>query len=183
MQITTLKKEHLKIADFASKDDSRPILTTVLVRWNKGNVELVATDSYTLVKQVIAKGVTEEFEQFMVPAVVLQRADKLTFKGSRKKPALEMELSQKRISIPEIGVDLFFTPMEGKYPDFDRLITDIPKSTDASIVLNPRLVMKVGNYIRQFESGRSMTINVHAKLSPTEFICGDTYAVIMPLKG
>src|ERR671932_2078576 len=61
-----------RVGRSASRDESRPVLTGILVRFEPGKLVMAATDSYRLsVKETPLEGVTQELEA-IIPARALQ---------------------------------------------------------------------------------------------------------------
>src|SRR5207248_10382504 len=64
----------LKVAGSASRDETRPVLTGILISVASGRLEMVATDSYRLsVKQTLLEEPVVEDFQVNVPARALQQ--------------------------------------------------------------------------------------------------------------
>lgn len=137
----TLSKDLLLAAKFASKNPSRPVLTSVMVT----NEKIVATDSYKLI-EITHK--TEDSADFpVVPGVklvqeleapiLLPAKDLLAkLKFPTKAPLLILENgalcndSEKTIGIVTSDLDtsttLQFKKVEGNYPDYSHIMPQEP---------------------------------------------------------
>src|SRR6266508_5327917 len=78
----TVERESLldtvsRVARSASRDESRPVLTGILVRFEPGKVVMAATDSYRLaVKETVVSGPLPELEA-IIPARALQELTRI----------------------------------------------------------------------------------------------------------
>src|SRR5204862_6546530 len=78
----TVERESLletvsRVARSASRDESRPVLTGILVRFEAGKIVMAATDSYRLsVKETVAETSAAELEA-IIPARALQELSRL----------------------------------------------------------------------------------------------------------
>lgn len=181
--LVKLTKHDLAVADFASTDDSRPILTGVLVRVKDDyGVELVATDSYRLIVHKVGKTETADLpegNQLLIPADVFKRAHRYYGAVTKKHPKT-VELYNDHLAIPELGVRIDFTQIEGKYPDVDSLLKRTTGETPARVVsLDPKLV---GKTMAFFATEHSVKINFNGNLSPVEIKSDNSHAVVMPQK-
>ena len=66
-----------RVGRSASRDESRPVLTGILVRFEPGKIVMAATDSYRLaVKETPAESVLPELEA-IIPARALQELSRI----------------------------------------------------------------------------------------------------------
>jgi DNA polymerase III subunit beta len=118
----------------ASQDEGRPALTGVLLRIKKGSLFLVATDGYRLsVKEIKQLDNIEKLakfqEELLVPAKALMEVGKILAEGE-KSPELGLTITPKNnqiiFSTPE--VEIISRLIEGKFPDFEKIIPDKGKT-------------------------------------------------------
>ncbi len=112
-----------RVARAASRDDTRPVLTGVLVRIEPGMLTMVATDSYRLaVRQAPLEGGPSEPVQALVPARALgevQRA--VTLAGVSD---LEAVLGESQGIFRAGDVRLTTRLIDGQFPDYRQLIPE-----------------------------------------------------------
>ena len=112
-----------RVARAASRDETRPVLTGVLVRLGPEGITLVATDSYRLaVRQTPLDPAPAEAVEAIVPARALTEVARLV--GVMKADAVEVVLSETQ-ALFRIG-DLRLTSrvIDGQFPDHRQLVPD-----------------------------------------------------------
>jgi DNA polymerase III subunit beta len=103
----------------ASSDDSRPILTGVLMAAEAGGLRLVATDSYRLaVCDLPGEAVLGEGQQVLVPSRALNELAKL-LSGAEQ---VTLRLGERDASFTIGGVQLTTRLIEGEFPNYRGLI-------------------------------------------------------------
>ena len=160
----TLNKDLLLAAKFASKDPSRPVLTSVMVT----NEKIVATDAFKLIEITHKTPGSEDFPivpgvklvQELEAPVLLPAKDlltKLKFPTKAPLPILEngalCNESEKTIGIVtsdlETSTTLQFKKIEGDYPDYSRIMPEEPPTQtilmDAEILIEALQAFKDGN--------------------------------------
>ncbi len=185
MRIVVLNKHDLQVGTFASKDDARPILRQVLVRKVDNKIQLIATDSYVLIRHSVVPQEAQKFEPFLVPAIVLERAAKLLNTRKNHDLGMKVELHTNFLEIPEIGVKISCNSLDANYPDIDKLIDGINHDHDPkkSVTLNPEYTAKAASFLKSSNAyyGK-MDVKLNAPLAPAEFYTENTYILVMPLK-
>lgn len=176
-----LAKADLNVFEFASRDDSRPLLTGIYVREKDDRYELIATDSYRLVIHAPKQIVSAKFEPFILPADVLRRVKQYVGTISSANPKT-IELWTDHIAIPELGVSVSFKPLDGNYPDVDKLVKGINHTKAPSTKLNPVYVAKTMQFFASISTYEAVEIVTNGVLDPVEFKSNQSYAVVMPLK-
>ncbi|MGB1583559.1 MAG: DNA polymerase III subunit beta [Solirubrobacterales bacterium] len=110
-----------QVARSASRDETRPHLTGILLSVDGDKLRSVATDSYRLAVRTTSIGepVSERIEA-NVPARALQEATKI----SEGHDSLEITLTDRQISF-EVGETLLVSRLiDGQFPDFEQLLPD-----------------------------------------------------------
>jgi len=101
----------------ASKDESRPVLTGVLVELGEGRVTMAATDSYRLsVKESELPGATGE-TQAIVPARALGEVARIA-NGEK----LEITVQENQVLFGMDGVWLSARRIDGQFPNYRQLL-------------------------------------------------------------
>jgi DNA polymerase-3 subunit beta len=126
----------------ASSEDSRPILTGVLMAAEAGGLRLVATDSYRLaVRDLPGLGVLEEGQKVLVPSRALSELQRLLGSssslaggggseaaagsspdGSDAQPAITLRLGERDATFELGPVRLTTRLIEGEFPNYRQLI-------------------------------------------------------------
>lgn len=113
-----------------SQDETRPVLTGVLIIIAKGNLAMVATDGFRLSQKKIKIQTTKDEKRFIVPKGILAEL-------SRISESEDIVFSYKKTDNQlVIGLDdlvLSSRIIEGDFPDFERII---PKETKIRIHLD-----------------------------------------------
>ncbi|HPM28058.1 MAG TPA: DNA polymerase III subunit beta [bacterium] len=104
----------------ASIDDTRPILSGVLIKAEENNLKMVATDSFRLAEKTISleKKVTRK-TQVVVPARTMVELVRL-LEGSEEKVRLRVGENQVAFIIGDIY--LVSRVIEGAFPDYEQII-------------------------------------------------------------
>jgi DNA polymerase-3 subunit beta len=104
----------------ASNEDSRPILTGVLLTAEEGGLRLVATDSYRLaVRDLRGVGVLAEGQHVLVPSRALNELMRLL---SSPDPAVSLRLGPHDATFTVGSVALTTRLIEGEFPNYRQLI-------------------------------------------------------------
>ncbi len=105
----------------ASSDDSRPILTGVLLAAEGDSLRLVATDSYRLaMKDIDGIELLSEGEQVLVPSRALGELHRILANGK----SITLRLGEKEASFTVEGVTLTTRLIEGDFPNYRGLVPD-----------------------------------------------------------
>jgi DNA polymerase-3 subunit beta len=112
-----------RVARAASRDETRPVLTGVLLRLGPEGLTMVATDSYRLaVRQAPLEAPPADVREAIVPARALGEAARLA--GAVKADAVELVLTETQ-GLMRVG-DFRLTSrlIEGQFPDHRQLVPD-----------------------------------------------------------
>jgi DNA polymerase-3 subunit beta len=113
----------LKVAGSASRDETRPVLTGILVSASERELRMVATDSYRLsVKETsLEQPLTSGFE-VNVPARALQELARLTTQGQEEQ--LEVSVRQNQVLFTVGRVVLSSRLIDGQFPNYRQLLPE-----------------------------------------------------------
>ena len=116
---SVLKKGLQQVVFAASSDETRPVLTGVLLQTNAGKLNMAATDSYRLAEKHLSNN--KEQVQLLIPASAMQ--DLLRVLGDNDD---EVKVTHDDLQILfQVGdVELVTRLVEGKYPDYHKLIPE-----------------------------------------------------------
>ncbi len=120
-----------RVGRSASRDESRPVLTGVLVRFEGGKVVMAATDSYRLsVKETpLAQGPGRELEA-IVPARAL--AELARIGQAAQSSTIEVGVQENQIAFGVDGVWLTARRIDGQFPNYRQLL---PEQFEAEVQL------------------------------------------------
>jgi DNA polymerase-3 subunit beta len=138
----------------ASSDEARPLLTGVFVHSHEGSLYIVSTDSYRLAEKRL--DTTKHDISLLIPANALQ--DLLRILGDEDDDVVVTHDDQQVLF--KVGdVELVTRLIEGKYPDYRKLI---PKSFASSASLKRADFVNITKVSSLFarESAGSVTINL-----------------------
>jgi len=112
-----------KVARAASRDETRPILTGVLVIIGGGNLRMVATDSYRLsVKQSVVEGGPAEEVQAIVPVKALGEVARLATAADRA--AIDVAITENQALFGFGEVIIATRLIDGVFPNYKQLLPD-----------------------------------------------------------
>ena len=132
------KKEILeslsKIVFATSTDETRPILTGVLLVLDKESATLVATDGFRLSRKVLSLNTQKNktsAQKIVIPKGILGELGRI----SDEIESVEMEIQEKEKQVIFGLGDVILSSrlLEGEYPDFEKII---PKSSNISVRLD-----------------------------------------------
>lgn len=142
----------------ASRDESRPVLTGALVRFEQDRIVMAATDSYRLaVAEAALSSAPPEVLEVIIPIRALQEVVRLvgTAEGT-----LSVSISEGLVSFGVDGIWLSARRIEGQFPNFQALR---PDTIEHSVTIAKdellEVVRRVGIVVRQ-------NTPVRAELSP-----------------
>jgi DNA polymerase III subunit beta len=117
-----------RVGRSASRDESRPVLTGILVRFEPGKIVMAATDSYRLaVKETPVEGTLPDLEA-IIPARALQELARIA-SGT---DALQHGLQENHVVFGADGTWLTTRRIDGQFPNYRQLL---PEQFDHELVL------------------------------------------------
>ena len=109
-----------RVARAASRDESRPVLTGILVQFTAGMLVMAATDSYRLaVKETVLEGTVPELEA-IVPARALQELARIATSGDE----VEVGVHENQVIFATSGVWLTTRRIDGQFPNYKQLLPE-----------------------------------------------------------
>ena len=124
----TLLETVSRVSRSASRDESRPVLTGVLMRFEPGKLVMAATDSYRLsVKETAIEGTVPELEA-IVPARALQELARVAQAGER----IELGVHENQVIFSAGDALLTTRRIDGQFPNYKQLV---PEAFDHELAL------------------------------------------------
>jgi len=109
-----------RVARAASRDESRPVLTGILVSFSGGKLVMAATDSYRLaVKETELSGTAPELEA-IVPSRALQELARIASSGD----SVEVGVHENQVVFTADGVWLTTRRIDGQFPNYRQLLPE-----------------------------------------------------------
>jgi DNA polymerase-3 subunit beta len=110
-----------RVGRAASRDESRPVLTGILVRFEPGKLVMAATDSYRLsVKETEVEGETPDFEA-IVPAKALAELGRIAQAGDELVLGVH---ENNQVVFGTDGIWLTTRRIDGQFPNYKQLLPD-----------------------------------------------------------
>ncbi|HYH36489.1 MAG TPA: DNA polymerase III subunit beta [Candidatus Saccharimonadales bacterium] len=162
--ISTGKKWGLSAAEFkkalqqvvfaASADETRPVLTGILLQTNNGGLVMAATDSYRLAEKQLGKN--KEEIHLLVPASAMQDLLRVLPDNDDQ---IKITHDEQQVLFQVGDIELVTRLLDGKYPDYHKLI---PKTFTAKATLKRADLINVTKVSSLFarESAGSVTIEL-----------------------
>ena len=109
-----------RVGRSASRDESRPVLTGVLVRFGEGKLVMAATDSYRLaVKETAIEGAVPDLEA-IVPARALTELGRI----ASGQDTVELGVHENHVVFRAGEVLLTTRRIDGQFPDYRQLVPE-----------------------------------------------------------
>ncbi len=109
-----------RVGRSASRDESRPVLTGILVRFEQGKIVMAATDSYRLaVKETPVAGELPELDA-IIPARALQELARIASSADE----VELGLQENHVIFAADGVVLTTRRIDGQFPNYRQLLPE-----------------------------------------------------------
>jgi DNA polymerase III subunit beta len=125
-----------RVSRSASRDESRPVLTGILVRFEPGKLVMAATDSYRLsVKETTMEGTVPELEA-IVPARALAELARIG-QGAEQ---IELGVQENQVVFGIDGIWLTTRRIDGQFPNYRQLI---PETFEYEVSMETREVLDV----------------------------------------
>jgi len=121
----TVERESLldtvsRVARSASRDESRPVLTGILVRFEAGKIVMAATDSYRLsVKETDLSGDVPELEA-IIPARALAELARIAQGGD----TIELGVHENQVVFAAEDIWLTTRRIDGQFPNYKQLLPE-----------------------------------------------------------
>ena len=132
----TLLETVARVSRSASRDESRPVLTGVLMRFEPGKLVMAATDSYRLsVKETEVEGAVPELEA-IVPARALGELARIAQAGE----GIELGVHENQVVFSTGDALLTTRRIDGQFPNYKQLV---PETFDHELSLPREEVLDV----------------------------------------
>ncbi len=125
-----------RVGRSASRDESRPVLTGILVRFEPGKIVMAATDSYRLaVKETPVAGSLPELEA-IIPARALQELARIATTADE----VQLGMQENHVVFGADGTWLTTRRIDGQFPNYRQLL---PEQFEHELLLPREEVLEV----------------------------------------
>src|ERR671935_2887642 len=147
-----------RVARSASRDESRPVLTGILVRFETGKLVMAATDSYRLsLKETALTGDVPELEA-IIPARALAELGRIAQSGD----TLELGVHENQVVFAADDVWLTTRRIDGQFPNYKQLLPEtfehdvaLPRAEVLDVVRRVAVMAQRNSPLRlRFEEGQ-----------------------------
>lgn len=151
------KKALQQVVFAASNDETRPVLTAVLLHTNGGKLYMAATDSYRLAEKQL--GANKQDIKLLVPASAMQDLLRVLNDDDQD---IQVTHDDQQVLFKVADIELVTRLVDGSYPDYRKLIPD--KFSTQAVLKRADLVniTKVSSLFAR-ESAGSVTIEADSK--------------------
>jgi DNA polymerase-3 subunit beta len=125
-----------KVSRAASRDESRPVLTGILARFEGENLIMAATDSYRLAVKETALSEPGPALDAIIPARALAELGRIAVGASE----LELGVQENQVLFASDGVLLTTRRIEGQFPNYRQLL---PESFEYEVVMPREELLEV----------------------------------------
>jgi DNA polymerase-3 subunit beta len=171
LQTFTVEREPLlatiaQVSRAASRDESRPVLTGILVHFETGRLVMAATDSYRLsVKETAIGDGAPDFEA-IVPARALGELARVASTGER----IELGLHENQIVFQVDGVTLTSRRIDGQFPNYRQLLPEsfehvvaVPRSELLDVVRRTAVIVQRNSPLRLRFAEGELTVSAQTQ--------------------
>src|SRR6478735_652012 len=150
-----------RVGRSASRDESRPVLTGILVRFEPGKIVMAATDSYRLaVKETTIDGTLPELEA-IIPARALQELARIASSDE-----IQLGLLENHVVFGADGTWLTTRRIDGQFPNYRQLLPEqfehelvLPREEVLEVVRRVSLMAQRNSPIRLRFGGGELTVS------------------------
>lgn len=166
---TTLRAMIDQVVFAAATDESRPILTGVLVQFNEDNLTMAAADGFRLsVKAATLKQNYSDMSEVIIPARALMELARVS--GDQEQPVeVIITPARKQILFHLQDIDLVSQLIEGKFPDYNQII---PKGYTTRTVLETSNFLKAVRVSHLFARDSANIVKLEINPSGDELMNG-----------
>lgn len=166
---TSLRTMINQVVFAAATDESRPILTGVLMQLNDDNLTMAAADGFRL--SVKSATINQNFGdrlELIIPARALMELSRIS--GDQEQPVSVIVIpDRKQVLFHLEGIDLVSQMIEGKFPDYNQII---PTSYSTRSVLDTISFLKAARVSQLFARDSANIVKLEITPSGDELMNG-----------
>ena len=182
MQITIKQSTIKAVAHAMAKNDTRYYLNSMLVHTNGHDTRLVATDGHRMNIAIIERTMLVEApQQYIMPASLVSTICKSKAGKNNKEPDVTLRFHDGKVAaaLPD-GTEAVAKLIDGKYPDYDRVIPHTLSGEPAQY--NPQYVLDAHNSIADYlgVKDHNFGLSMNGQNGCAAMVCDGFAALIMP---
>ena len=165
LDANAFKKMIQNVAFAASVDDSRPVLTGVLMNMDGKSASMVATDGFRLAVCKAELPVTLGKKQLIIPASALKEVVRILGATKANKITLFLPSSGSQVVLRCENVQIVSQLIDGKFPDYQAIL---PKGYKTRAVVNTNDLLKACKQASIIAREGSNVVRFHLQPGPDQ---------------
>ena len=105
-----------------STDASRPVLTAMLLKFSKKNLEVVGTDGFRLAVVDLPPRQNVQDLKVLLPAKTVQEVNRIVQQSKIEAIICQIDTDLKQVKFIVDGTDIFVRMIEGEFPPYEKII-------------------------------------------------------------
>lgn len=157
-------KKAILLVSFASQlDDSRPVLSGVYIKVEKGKLTLAATDSYRLAEKIININGGEETKEIIIPARSMVELARILDDSNKE---VNFYADENQVMFETDEFEFTSRLVEGKFPDYKQII---PEAFETKALVNLSDMLNIVRVASLFsgESSVNLILKSEGKIETT----------------
>jgi DNA polymerase-3 subunit beta len=165
LDANAFKKMIQNVAFAASVDDSRPVLTGVLMNMDRKSASMIATDGFRLAIYKVELPVTLGKTQLIIPASALKEVVRIVGATKANKITLFLPSSGSQVVLRCENVQIVSQLIDGKFPDYQAIL---PKGYKTRAVVNTNDLLKACKQASIIAREGSNVVRFHLQPGPDQ---------------
>jgi DNA polymerase-3 subunit beta len=165
LDANAFKKMIQNVAFAASVDDSRPVLTGVLMNMDRKSASMIATDGFRLAIYKVELPVTLGKTQLIIPASALKEVVRIVGATKANKITLFLPSSGSQVVLRCENVQIVSQLIDGKFPDYQAIL---PKGYKTRAVVNTHDLLKACKQASIIAREGSNVVRFHLQPGPDQ---------------
>jgi DNA polymerase-3 subunit beta len=120
--LSDLEKIQSLVSFATSNDQTRPILTSILMNFSENGLEVVATDGFRLAQLLFKQNKFELNKQLLVPAKALNELYRIAKQIEAEEVKILVSDELKQLLFKVANVEMYVRLIEGDYPPYEKII-------------------------------------------------------------
>lgn len=122
LNIEDLEKIQNLVSFCASLDQSRPVLTALLLKFNEKGLEVIATDGFRLSSLFLKTINSKQEKTILIPAKALNELYRIAKQTEVENVQILVSDELKQLLFKISGVEMYVRLIEGDYPPYEKII-------------------------------------------------------------
>lgn len=122
LNISDLEKIQSLVTFCASLDQSRPVLTALLLKFNNKGLEVIATDGFRLSSLFLKTINSKQEKTILIPAKALNELYRIAKQIETSEVEILVSDELKQLLFKISGVEMYVRLIEGDYPPYEKII-------------------------------------------------------------